>query len=336
MPVPDFVVALRERVGHDLLWMPGVTAVVRDEDGRVLLGRRADTGQWALPSGILEPGEQPATGLVREVEEETGVRVEVLRLDAVWTLPAITYPNGDHAQYLDLCFTCRPTGGEAHVADDESLEVGWFALDALPRRPRRAVPGAAHPGARAAHDHVVRGAPGRGARLRSAGRGRRPRRPGRAPPCAGGRRPGHRRAAHRRPARGAARARRRPRRVCRGVRPHRRGPERAARRRGRPGRGGRHPPAVVPAVAVARGSPARAGGGGAGRLEPARCRARAGDAPVGRRGVPGARVRGRAADDGQVPRSTRTGFYAGLGFTASHEGFKMALDTATTDPRSER
>jgi ADP-ribose pyrophosphatase YjhB (NUDIX family) len=132
MPVPDFVVALRERVGHDLLWMPGVTAVVRDAQGRVLLGRRADTGEWALPSGILEPGEQPAVGLVREVEEETGVRVEVLRLDAVWTLPELTYPNGDRAQYLDLCFACRPVGGEAHVADDESLEVGWFPVDELP------------------------------------------------------------------------------------------------------------------------------------------------------------------------------------------------------------
>jgi ADP-ribose pyrophosphatase YjhB (NUDIX family)/GNAT superfamily N-acetyltransferase len=132
MPVPDFVLALRERVGHDLLWMPGVTAVVRDDEGRVLLGRRADTGQWALPSGILEPGEQPAVGLAREVEEETGVVVEVLRLDAVSTLAEVTYPNGDRAQYLDLCFACRPVGGEAHVADDESLEVGWFPLDALP------------------------------------------------------------------------------------------------------------------------------------------------------------------------------------------------------------
>jgi hypothetical protein len=44
----------------------------------------------------------------------------------------VVYPNGDRAQYLDLTFLCRATGGEAHVADDESTEVGWFAPDALP------------------------------------------------------------------------------------------------------------------------------------------------------------------------------------------------------------
>jgi ADP-ribose pyrophosphatase YjhB (NUDIX family)/GNAT superfamily N-acetyltransferase len=132
MPTPDFVLSLRERVGHDLLWLPGVTAVVRNDRGEVLLARRADLGQWALVSGILEPGEQPAAGVLREIEEETGVVAELESLNAVWTLPPLTYPNGDRAQYLDLCFTARHVSGEARVNDDESTEVGWFALDALP------------------------------------------------------------------------------------------------------------------------------------------------------------------------------------------------------------
>ena len=46
MPVPDFVLALRSKVGHDLLWLPGVSAVVVHQDGRVLLGRRTDNGLW--------------------------------------------------------------------------------------------------------------------------------------------------------------------------------------------------------------------------------------------------------------------------------------------------
>lgn len=132
MPTPDFVLALRERLGHDLLWMAGVTAVVRDERGHVLLGRRADNGRWGLVSGILEPGEQPAAGLVREIEEETGVVARVEALAGVWTQPEVTYPNGDRAQYLDLCFLARHVSGEARVNDDESTEVGWFAVDTLP------------------------------------------------------------------------------------------------------------------------------------------------------------------------------------------------------------
>ncbi|MGA8977926.1 MAG: GNAT family N-acetyltransferase [Pedococcus sp.] len=132
MPTPDFILALREKVGTDLLWLTGVTAVVRNDRGEVLLGRRADNGQWALVSGILEPGEQPAVGLVREIEEETGVVARIEALTSVRTLPEQGYANGDRAQYLDLCFLARHVSGEARVNDDESLEVGWFAVDALP------------------------------------------------------------------------------------------------------------------------------------------------------------------------------------------------------------
>ncbi|WP_435737140.1 NUDIX domain-containing protein [Cellulosimicrobium sp. PMB13] len=136
MPIPEFVAALRSRVGTDLLWMPGVSAVVVDDDGRVLLGQRADSGQWAVISGILEPGEDPAVGLAREVLEETGVEVVVEALVSVTVTEPVEYPNGDRSQYLDLAFVCRPVSpaavAAAHVADDESLAVGWFAPDALP------------------------------------------------------------------------------------------------------------------------------------------------------------------------------------------------------------
>lgn len=131
MPTPEFVLRLREKIGHDLLPMSGATGVVLDGD-RLLLGRRADTGRWALPSGILEPGEQPATGVLREIEEETGVVAQVEALTSTHVQPRVTYPNGDRAQYLDLTFRCRYLRGEAHVADDESLDVAWFDLAALP------------------------------------------------------------------------------------------------------------------------------------------------------------------------------------------------------------
>ena len=132
MPVPEFIRDLRASVGHALLWLPGVTGVVLDDAGQVLLGQRADSGEWALPSGIPEPGEQLAPALAREIAEETGVAVEVQRLVSIWTEPPLTYPNGDVCQFVDHVFACRATGGTAHVADDESLAVGWFAVDALP------------------------------------------------------------------------------------------------------------------------------------------------------------------------------------------------------------
>lgn len=132
MPIPDFVARLRASVGTDLLWLPGVSAVVYDDAGRLLLGRRADNGQWAVVSGILEPGEAPAVAAVREIREETGVEAEIVALTAVTATDVVYYGNGDLAQYLDVCFWARAVGGEARVADDESTAVGWFAADGLP------------------------------------------------------------------------------------------------------------------------------------------------------------------------------------------------------------
>src|SRR5215211_2012944 len=132
MPAPDFILELRKKIGHDPLWIPGVRGVVFDDAGRVLLGKRADNGHWALISGILEPGEHPAPGLVREIFEETGVVAETERMVSVGAVGPITYPNGDVCGFLDIVFRCRYISGQARVADDESLDVGWFGLDALP------------------------------------------------------------------------------------------------------------------------------------------------------------------------------------------------------------
>ncbi|MFF3775624.1 NUDIX domain-containing protein [Streptomyces sp. NPDC002232] len=133
--IPEFVSDLRNAVGPDcLLWLPGVVAVVRDEHGRVLLQRRSAAGMWTPLSGIVEPGEDPAAAAAREVEEETGVRVVVERLAAVTHSPPVTHGNGDRAQYLEIVFACRPAepGQVPRVCDDESVEVGWHRLDALP------------------------------------------------------------------------------------------------------------------------------------------------------------------------------------------------------------
>ncbi len=65
----------------------------------------------------------------REVLEETGVEATVDRLAWVQVLPTVTHVNGDVSTYLDHTFACTYVGGDAHVGDDESVEVGW--------RPRR-------------------------------------------------------------------------------------------------------------------------------------------------------------------------------------------------------
>lgn len=130
-PVPDFVVAIREKIGHDPLWLPGVTAVVRRGD-QVLLVRRADNGRWTPITGIPDPGEEPAVAAAREALEETGVTIRVDRLASTGVHGEIVHANGDRATYLDLTFACTWLSGEAHVADDESSDVRWWPVSGLP------------------------------------------------------------------------------------------------------------------------------------------------------------------------------------------------------------
>ena len=131
MPIPDFVVALRERVGTMSLWLPGVAAVViRGSD--VLLVRRVDNGEWSPVTGIVDPGEEPAVAAVREVLEEACVVARAERLVWVSVGVPIVHANGDLAQYLEHTFRCTWVSGEPAVGDDESTDAGWFPLDALP------------------------------------------------------------------------------------------------------------------------------------------------------------------------------------------------------------
>ena len=158
MPIPDFIVRLRTKVGHDLLWLPGATAVVLDGD-KVLLVRRSDNGEWTPVTGIVDPGEHPELTAAREVLEETGVSCAVDALVWVNVTQPTVHVNGDRAQYLDHTFRCRDVGGTARVADDESSDVGWFPVDDLPvmapvfeERIRRAVQ---YGGPRAPHERGI-------------------------------------------------------------------------------------------------------------------------------------------------------------------------------------
>ncbi|WP_144760337.1 NUDIX domain-containing protein [Curtobacterium sp. 9128] len=135
MPTPDFVLSLRRAIGHDPLWLTGVTAVVTRGEGpdrELLVVRRADTGAYTPVTGIVDPGEEPAVAAEREVLEEADVVAVAERLAWVHVLPEMTYPNGDRSQYMDLVFACRWESGDPFPADGENTEAFWARLDALP------------------------------------------------------------------------------------------------------------------------------------------------------------------------------------------------------------
>jgi len=137
MPISEYLRNLRAKLGPDLLLMPSVTGLILDEERRLLMVLHADRRIWVLPGGCMDPGETPADALVREVWEETGLRVEPVALRGVFSGPEfrVQYANGDEAIYVMSVFECRVTGGVPRPDGVETLEVRYFAaaeLAALP------------------------------------------------------------------------------------------------------------------------------------------------------------------------------------------------------------
>jgi 8-oxo-dGTP pyrophosphatase MutT (NUDIX family) len=100
------------------------SAVVTDDEGRILLQRRRDNGLWALPGGGMELADSLPGTAVREVKEETGLDVEVTGLVGTYTDPRhiIAYSNGEVRRQFNVCFTARITGGRLAISD-ESTEL---------------------------------------------------------------------------------------------------------------------------------------------------------------------------------------------------------------------
>ncbi len=134
MPISEYLRNLRAKVGHDMLFMPGVTGIVINNVGEVLLQQRSDNQEWGPLSGVMDPGEEPADAVAREVLEEAGLHVLPERITGLYTGEdfLVRYDNSDVVLYLDIAFACRPLSGETRVNDDESIAIRYFPVDALP------------------------------------------------------------------------------------------------------------------------------------------------------------------------------------------------------------
>jgi ADP-ribose pyrophosphatase YjhB (NUDIX family) len=114
---------------------PAVSAVILDKRGEVLLQKRADNGFWALPGGFVDIGESIEQAVMREVLEETGLRVVVNRVVGVYSDPQrhaiASYPDGNVIQVVGICFECSAETSELRLSS-ESTDIHYFPPDDLP------------------------------------------------------------------------------------------------------------------------------------------------------------------------------------------------------------
>ena len=121
------------RVGRNGTIRVGCSAVIFDKDReKILLTRREDNNQWCLPSGGMEPGESASEACIREVDEETGLRVAIKRLIGVYTTPheLVVYQDGNKIQLVALCFETEIVGGELQLSC-ETTEYGYFSYQEI-------------------------------------------------------------------------------------------------------------------------------------------------------------------------------------------------------------
>ena len=113
--------------------VPSVNVVVTNADGDVLLIRRTDNQNWAVPGGAIDLGESMVQAAIRETKEESGIDCSITGLVGIYTDPkhVILYTsNGEARQEFSILLTARATGGAA-TPSDESSEVRWVPRDDL-------------------------------------------------------------------------------------------------------------------------------------------------------------------------------------------------------------
>ena len=122
-----------ERIGKKGQLRPGASALIFNETrDRILMTQREDNSRWCLPGGGMDPGESASETCVREVLEETGLEVKVVKLVGVYTSPDILveYADGNKIQPVAFSFEAEVIGGELALSD-ETVDFGWYTVDEI-------------------------------------------------------------------------------------------------------------------------------------------------------------------------------------------------------------
>ena len=140
MATPEFISSLRAKIGHDLLLVPTVAVLARDDFQRLLLVQDAEGGLWGCPGGIIEPSEIPADAAVRETWEESGMLVELESVLGVFggEQCAGTYENGDKLAWVATVFAAHVISGSLISDGHETQDARFFSkqdLESLPIKP---------------------------------------------------------------------------------------------------------------------------------------------------------------------------------------------------------
>ena len=129
--ISPYIKNIREKIGHELLLLPSVTILCFDENNSVLLAKHSNNQVWVAPGGMIEPDETPTDAAKREMLEETGCEIELVKMVGGFAGPEfrILYQNGDETAYVMLVYIAKIVGGQIKPDGEEILEIGFFTYE---------------------------------------------------------------------------------------------------------------------------------------------------------------------------------------------------------------
>jgi 8-oxo-dGTP pyrophosphatase MutT (NUDIX family) len=129
----DYILQLRQYIGHRPVLMVGAAILVLDRQERLLMMKRSDSGSWGIPGGATEPGEVVEEAAKRETLEEVNLEIREMSLFGVFSGPELyyKYPNGDEVYNVTIMYLSRDWHGEIKL-NHEHTEWNWFSADEIP------------------------------------------------------------------------------------------------------------------------------------------------------------------------------------------------------------
>ena len=129
----EYIQQLRQYIGHAPILMVGAAILIVDEQNRLLLMKRSDSGCWGPPGGATEPGEVVEEAARRETFEETSLQVGEMSLFGVFSGPELyyKYPNGDEVYNVTIVYLSHDIKGDIQL-NGEHTEWCWFAVTDIP------------------------------------------------------------------------------------------------------------------------------------------------------------------------------------------------------------
>lgn len=132
-----YIQKIRSKLGHEKFIHPAARIIVENKHKQILIIERTDNGRLGIPAGSMEEGETIEACIIREVREETGIRIRNLQVIGISSNPKIEtvkYPNGDEIQYFTVEFYSNDWEGTINVQDKNEVKKAMFMDESVKKK----------------------------------------------------------------------------------------------------------------------------------------------------------------------------------------------------------